>query len=87
MNPLGVDVMFVVETNRGHGVCIKFQNRDGTREVSIAADDSCGAFEHMERCDIRCFMSNLDVTMDVFRFDGVDASNANVATALAWLGE
>ena len=69
-------------------VCIKFNNAVGNREVSIACDDSCGAFQEMKRCDIRMYTDGNDVTHAVFGVEKsgtVHASNENVMKALQWL--
>ena len=77
-------------------VCIKHRNAAGTKEVSVAADNSLGAFETLPRCDIRCYgvispenpELARNLTFEVFgTHDDVSASNANLRKALEWLGD
>lgn len=76
---------------RTAAVCVKWTNAAKDKEVSLAADDSCGAMTHMERCEIRCYQGAhlaVDVTEDVFGSHGTCyASNANLRKALEWLGD
>lgn len=77
-------------------VCVKWMNDSGTKEVSIACNDSAGALQTMARCDLRCYARTWDgssvrernVTETVFK-DRRDvwASNENVRKALDWLGD
>lgn len=63
--------------------CIKFVN--GNKEVSIACDDSCGAFEDLSRSDIRCFNNNSDVTDEVFQCELLEVVRAELDNfQLAW---
>jgi hypothetical protein len=72
-------------------VCVKFTNDTGTKEVSIAADTSCDAFQDMVRCDIRLYLilaggAHPEVTAEVFKQKGdVYATNDNITKALRWL--
>lgn len=68
-------------------VCVKWVDNAGRKEVSIAADDSCGAMWVMGRCEIRCYHDGKDVTVEVFNDKNVHASNADVRKALRWLGD
>lgn len=87
--------MHVVQTeNRLHpasAVCIKWTNAAGDKQVSVAANDSCGTMNVMGRCDIRCyaeFPCPKDVTEVVFgTTDTIRASNADLRKALDWLGD
>lgn len=65
-------------------VNVKIVGNDG-KEVSIACDDSCGAFKDLSRSDIRCFQDDLDVTFPIFGEDTVVATIENLQTALDWL--
>lgn len=87
--------MHVVQTgtflDRASAVCVKWVNNAGDKEVSIAANDSCGAMSVMGRCNIRCYAGPslaADVTEQVLGPDAChDASNANLRKALEWLGD
>lgn len=87
--------MNVVTTGTRNGrtsaVCVKWTNAAGDKEVSVAADDSCGAMNTMGRCDIRCYAGAhlaVDVTEDVFGSHATCyASNENIRKALEWLGD
>lgn len=95
--------MFVIDvdhrvdtTQRTHAVCVKFHNDAHTREVSIAADDSCESMKYIGRCEIRCYQchdeedvraTGMDVTANVFGevWNSVPATIDNVQKALSWL--
>lgn len=95
--------MYVVDTGFKrpftNAVCVKWHNLAGTREVSVAADNSCGAMDVLGRCDIRCYETSLahgtprsnDVTGLVFDEASygttIHASNEAMRQALAWLGD
>lgn len=67
--------------------CIKIVN--GTREVSVACDDSCRALPNYTRSDIHCYENDENVTQRVFATPGahdlVTGSLDNLMVALDWL--
>lgn len=65
-------------------VCTKFVN--GSKELSICCDDSCGVLKELTRSDIMLFTAEEgDVTEKVFGSGTVHASIENFAEAFEWL--
>lgn len=52
--------MPLIETDVNTGTCFKVMFRG--YEISVAVDDSCGAFDSMHRSNIAVFVGETDVT-------------------------
>lgn len=64
--------------------CAKIRN--GSREISIAADDSCGKLPDYGQSDIRLYLNDKDVTDVVWPGNSlVPATLSNLEKAISWL--
>lgn len=64
---------------------------EGSKEISIAFDDSCGALPHLSRGDIALFQNDDDMTSRIYDPNEwghtVHASLEALKKAIAWLEE
>jgi hypothetical protein len=83
---MGLKVVRPISTNHA---CLKITN--GSKEISIAFDDSCGAFQDLSRGDIALFQNDKEVTQTVFNPDEwgrtVHAALESLKKAIAWVEE
>lgn len=65
-------------------ICTKIAS--GSKEISIACDDSCGTLKHLTRSEIALFDGDEEVTYTIFPdMDVVSGTVENLRRALDWL--